>query len=144
MPIPKPEPGLVIGYAYLWDREHDAGADEGRKDRPCAIIVTTLDTDGDTVVYIAPIIHTSPRSSEDAVEIPPKVKRRLKLDGDRSWVVTTEINRFIWPGYDLRPIRRDRPEDFVYGFLPIDLLEAIKTQIINHRRKRSLQIIART
>jgi hypothetical protein len=25
MPIPTPEPGLVISYAYLWHTEHEAG-----------------------------------------------------------------------------------------------------------------------
>jgi hypothetical protein len=25
MPIPTPEPGLVISYAYLWHIEHEAG-----------------------------------------------------------------------------------------------------------------------
>jgi hypothetical protein len=34
MPIPTPEPGLVISYAYLWHHEHEAGREEGRKDRP--------------------------------------------------------------------------------------------------------------
>jgi hypothetical protein len=33
MPIPNPEPGLVISYAYLWHDEHHAGREEG-KDRP--------------------------------------------------------------------------------------------------------------
>lgn len=29
MPIPNPEPGLVISYAYLWQPEHRAGLEEG-------------------------------------------------------------------------------------------------------------------
>ena len=33
MPIPTPEPGLVISYAYLWDHEAQSGLEEGRKDR---------------------------------------------------------------------------------------------------------------
>jgi hypothetical protein len=31
MPIPNPEPGLVISYAYLWHHEHQAGREEGQK-----------------------------------------------------------------------------------------------------------------
>jgi hypothetical protein len=33
MPIPTPEPGLVISYAYVWDYEAQSGQEEGRKDR---------------------------------------------------------------------------------------------------------------
>jgi len=30
MPIPDPEPGLVISYAYLWHHEHQTGREEGQ------------------------------------------------------------------------------------------------------------------
>ena len=39
MPVPTPHPGLVISYSYLWVGEHSHGAEEGRKDRPCAIVL---------------------------------------------------------------------------------------------------------
>jgi len=39
MPLPEPEPGLVISYSYLWHYERAAGVEEGRKDRPCVILV---------------------------------------------------------------------------------------------------------
>ncbi|MCA9239706.1 MAG: hypothetical protein KDA37_05890, partial [Planctomycetales bacterium] len=29
------------------------------------------------------------------------------LDDDRSWIVLTESNRFVWPGPDLRPVDSD-------------------------------------
>jgi hypothetical protein len=32
--LPKPEPGLVIRYSYLWHDEHRQGREEGVKDRP--------------------------------------------------------------------------------------------------------------
>ncbi|MGP3699572.1 hypothetical protein [Rhodobacter sp. NSM] len=28
----------------------------------------------------------------------------IRLDGEDHWVVLDEVNRFIWPGYDLRKI----------------------------------------
>jgi hypothetical protein len=34
MPIPTPEPGLVISYAYVLEHEAQGGREEGRKDRP--------------------------------------------------------------------------------------------------------------
>ncbi len=38
MTLPKPVPGLVIRYSYLWYGEHRQGHEEGTKDRPCAIV----------------------------------------------------------------------------------------------------------
>jgi hypothetical protein len=35
------------------------------------------------------------------------IRAHLGLDAERCWIMVTEINRFIWPGPDLRPIRRD-------------------------------------
>jgi len=39
MAIPTPEAGLVISYAYLWHHEHQAGREEGQKDRPSVIVL---------------------------------------------------------------------------------------------------------
>jgi tryptophan synthase beta subunit len=39
MSLPTPYPGLVISYSYLWATEHNKGAEEGVKARPCAILV---------------------------------------------------------------------------------------------------------
>jgi hypothetical protein len=37
--IPAPKPAQVIRYSYLWADEHEAGRDEGIKDRPVAIVL---------------------------------------------------------------------------------------------------------
>jgi hypothetical protein len=37
--LPQPEVGLVISYSYLWKEEEERGQIEGRKDRPCAIML---------------------------------------------------------------------------------------------------------
>jgi hypothetical protein len=58
-----------------------------------------------------------PDRLDEAVEIPAVVKRHLGLDEARSWIVVSEINRFIWPGPDLRPVSRAEPGRFEYGFL---------------------------
>lgn len=39
MPLPRPEPGLVVSYAYLWRHEHNRGLEEGLKVRPCAVVL---------------------------------------------------------------------------------------------------------
>lgn len=81
MPLPVPEPGLVIRYAYLWHADYEQGREDGDKDRPCAIVFTTLGHADETVVTVLPVTHTPPRHADDAVELPINVKRRLGLDG---------------------------------------------------------------
>ena len=122
--IPTPEPGLVIAYAYLWRREHNAGQDEGLKDRP-SVIVLSVDRqeDGATVVTVLPITHSAPNRPGVAVEIPTPVKRHLGLDDQPSWVVVAEGNEFLWPGYDLRKVPRQNRYD--YGLLPPRLFNQI-------------------
>ena len=58
MPIPTPEPGLVISYAYLWHHESQAGQEEGRKDRPSVIVLAVeRQADDATLVTVLPITH---------------------------------------------------------------------------------------
>lgn len=94
MPIPNPEPGLVILYAYLWHREHQAGREEGRKGRPSVIVLSVeREATGGTSVIVLPITHSPPTEVGEAVEIPLPLKRHLGLDDERSWVVVTRRQR---------------------------------------------------
>jgi hypothetical protein len=52
MPIPTPEAGLVVSYAYLWRFEHEAGREEGRKDRP-SVTVRTVEREADDTGILA-------------------------------------------------------------------------------------------
>jgi hypothetical protein len=119
--LPEPEVGLVISYSYLWKEEEEQGLVEGRKDRPCAMVLTVevpaAESDRRKQVAVAPITHSPPHDPSVAVEIPPRVKEHLGLDGERSWVILNEVNIFTWPGFDLRPIRRDETR-VDYGMLP--------------------------
>jgi len=142
MALPSPAPGLVISYSYLWREEQAAGAEEGRKDRPCAVVLVTADEEGDTVVYVVPITHNRPQDRH-AVAIPASVKRRLGLDDVPSWIVTCELNRFVWPGYDLRPIARGRKGTFAYGYLPPDLFAAVKRGVAANRKAGLLGAVRR-
>lgn len=111
MSWPTPRAGLVIRYSYLWQREAAAGREEGVKDRPCAIILAVEVEGGETVVYVLPITHSPPENPGDAVEIPQATKVRLGLDSERSWIVVSEGNSFVWPGPDLRPQTRRGPRN---------------------------------
>jgi hypothetical protein len=129
---PEPEPGLVISYSYLWSDEAAQGSVEGRKDRPCAIVMALQSSGGDpgkpVSVAVVPVTHTPPRDPNIAIEIPPRVKQHLGLDSDRSWIVVDEINTFIWPGYDLRPIKA-RGGQYHYGLLPPKLFNEVIAKI---------------
>lgn len=138
MPIPTPEPGLVISYAYLWHHEARRGQEEGRKDRPCVIVlVVDRQPDADTLVTVLPVTHRPPTEAGAAVEIPPAVKRHLGLDDGRSWVVVSEGDRFVWPGHDLRKV--PGTDRYDYGFIPprffVGVLEAFRAWHRQHRGK---------
>ena len=135
MTFPAPKQGLVIRYAFLWSHERDAGADEGSKDRPCAIVVaTSLKPDGEIQVIVSPITHRPAEDSNASIEIPRAVCRSLGLDAGRHWLRLEELNRFSWPGFDLRPIP-GRGGDIAYSMLPPALFEALRKGILARQAK---------
>lgn len=140
MSFPRPVPGLVIRYSYLWAAEHARGQEEGVKDRPCAIVLATVEH----VVTVLPITHAPPSDPALAVEIPAKTKHRLGLDAERSWVILSEANRFIWPGPDLRPARRGDAESVAFGLLPYALFEEIRMRFLAAAKARGARSVQRT
>ena len=139
MPIPTPEAGLVISYAYLWRYEREAGRDEGRKDRPSVIVLAVeRQIDGATIVTVLPITHSPPAVPAAAVEVPVAVKRRLGLDDRRSWVMVDEGNEFLWPGYDLRKIGRGDRYD--YGFLPPRFFNQVRDAFLAWHRANKARL----
>jgi hypothetical protein len=131
MALPTPESGLVISYRYLWRYEHEKGMEEGRKNRPCVIVLAVEQAEGGTLVTVAPTTHSPPAIPTDAVEIPLRVKQHLGLDDLPSWVIVREVNQFIWPGFDLVPVF-GKPEKYDYGFVSPALFERIKKAIIDN------------
>jgi hypothetical protein len=139
--LPHPYVGLVICHSYLWRYEADRRRDQGRKDRPCAILIAVEDESRDVVVTILPITHQQPAEPETAVEVPTATKRRLGLDGARSWIICTECNRFTWPGFDLTPKAPGGRVD--YGPLPPKLLDRIRDKALRYIRENENSIIPR-
>jgi len=142
VPLPGPVPGLVISYAYLWRNQQEQGRDEGVKDRPCVVVLSVRQEEGECIVTVAPVTHAPPINSRDAIELPAPVKRRLGLDAQRSWIVATELNRFLWPGPDLRPIP-GQPGVFAYGGLPKQLMQQLKERIIELSRDHRFRMVRR-
>ena len=138
MALPTPTRGLVINYSYLWNDQAKAGQEEGLKDRPCVVVLAVPVQDGERVVHVAPITHTPPRIATDAVELPVATNARLGLDDQRSWIATTELNRFTWPGLDVRPISCARPDAFAYGSVLLEILKQVIAQIRQRRQVRTV------
>ena len=118
MTLPKPEPGLVIRYSYLWHREFQKGQEEGVKDRPCAIVLALNNMSEETQVLVVPVTHSPPSDLSYAMELPFTVKAHLGLDAEPSWVMISESNLFNWPGPDLRRVQGCDDASVAYGFLP--------------------------
>ena len=141
MAHPPPQPGQVIRYAYLWWNEGRTGRKEGIKDRPCGVVLTRIAESGRTIVYVLPITHTPPMNEKDGIEIPQATKRRIGLDAERSWIVTTEFNRFTWPGPANRPTASG---DYLYGYMPEKLMRLVLDQVKKRARDNSLKAVTRT
>ena len=87
------------------------GNEDGAKDRPCVVIIALADGQ----VAVVPITHAPPSEGTAAVELTSATCAGLGLDDERSWVVVDEVNRFRWPGPDLRPVRSGK---WAFGTLP--------------------------
>lgn len=126
MTLPAPLPGLVIRYSYLWADSATQGRDEGGKDRPAAVVLVVSEAGNTPRVYVLPITHTAPTGGVDALEIPQAVARKAGLDTARSWVVLSEFNEFVWPGFDLAHVPGRKPATVAYGFLPPGFFAAMR------------------
>jgi hypothetical protein len=142
--FPEPYVGLVIRYSYLWKREADAGRDEGTKDRPCAIVMAVVHDDGEKEVLVLPITHSLPANPADAIEIPTVTKNRLGLDSERSWIVITEANEFIWPGPDLRPVPGRDASTIAYGPLPPRFFAHVRDRFFERDQREKSQRVKRS
>jgi hypothetical protein len=127
----------------LWAREAAEGQEEGLKDRPTVVmVVAAVEKLGRTQVLVAPITHSEPSSFADGIEIPPSVKRHLGLDRERSWIVLTELNRFYWPGPDIRPaVGTESP---LYDALPEWLFREVQQGIGARAKDGAVRITKRS
>ena len=92
-------------------------------------------------VTVAPITHTPPDATTEAIELPPRVKQHLHLDGERSWIILDEVNEFTWPGYDIRPMPGSA--SFSYGFIPPKLDDVVITRLLELAAARRVAEVPR-
>jgi len=142
--FPEPYVGLVIRYSYLWKREFDAGREEGTKDRPCAIVMAVVEEDGDTEVLVLPITHSPPDDPSDVIAIPPATNSRLGLDSERSWIVITEANEFVWPGPDLRTVPGRDESTIAYGPMPPRFFSHVRDKFVERGQRNKSRHVRRT
>jgi hypothetical protein len=95
----------------------------------------------DTTVFVVPVTHRQPETSEGWIELPEEAARTLGLDGDRHWIIVTELNKFIWPGYDLRTIPQSGA--YEYGMLPRDVFETLQAALNIQIAKRRVRAMPR-
>ena len=135
-----PQPGQVIGYRYLWWGEHRKGHEEGAKERPCAVVYAVKNVSGKTRVYVLPITHTKPFEAEGAIELLQRWKEPLGLDAQPSWIITSELNHFEWPGVDIRGTSAD---SISYGFLPAKVVTKLRQLIRERVRNERIRALDR-
>ena len=80
----------------------------------------------------------------DAVEIPAVTQARLGLDGARSCIVVSEVNRFEWPGSDLRPVSRAQTDRFDFGLLPPSIFRQVRDRLAECAKAQRLKSMPRT
>ena len=106
------------------------------------VVVARIDRATGALIFVAPITHSAPENPADGIEVPANAKKQLGLDQDRSWIMVNELNRFIWPGPDVRPVPgSDAP---FYDALPDWLFEQVRQGVLGHNAANKLHITKRT
>lgn len=90
------------------------------------VVLATQTVDSRTRVIVAPVTTKAPLSGDAAIEMPAAVRRQLGLGDDRCWIIASETNSFLWPGPDLRPVRREGDGSPYYGKVPGNLVRQVR------------------
>jgi hypothetical protein len=120
---------LVIRYSYLWADDAAQGREEGSKERPAAVVLVVDEPKSAAPrVYVLPITHSAPAKGVQALEIPAAVARTAGLDAAKSWVILSEFNEFVWPGFDLALIPGSKPPTIAYGYFTPGFFSKLRDQ----------------
>jgi hypothetical protein len=140
MPLPSPEPGMVLRYDYLWSREALQGRQQS-KDRPTCLVAASDSQVNPRYVVLLPITHSPPSGASIGIEIPPKARKAIGLDDEPSWVIISEYNIDEWPNAGLTQVP-GKPGIYSYGFLPPSLFGIVKSKfsdLVREKRARSVK-----
>ncbi len=142
MSAPRPKPGLVVRYEYLWSNQADRGQVEGVKNRPCFVLsVISKNPDLQGQVLICPITHTPPERGQPSIEVPAKLQRHLGLnEGERSWVRLSECNiEPNWPN----GLRTTEKGNLEYGMTPPNFYAKVRDGFTNELRRKKVRTVRR-
>ena len=103
------------------------------------MVVATEKRAHGTQLLVVPVTTRAPRAGDSSVEIPARVRHHLGLD-ERCWIVADEVNRFTWPGPDVRPMRRGGDVDPRYGAIPGRLFEQLRQRLEQAARSGRLRV----
>ena len=70
-------------------------------------------------------------------EPPAETRRRPGFQDAPCRVVLTEVNRFVWPGPDLRPVETAAGPSWSYGLLPARLFLRLRDEVVARARARA-------
>ena len=95
-----------------------------------------------TRVYVAPISHVQPDAAngQRGIEIPEISKRGLGLDDESSWLYTSELKHFLWPGFDLKKTSDGRDH---YGIVSGNMIRAVRSNIAANAKDKKLKLLNR-
>lgn len=137
---------LPLRFSYLWRREADAGREEGGEGSALrhGEVIAIKGKEGQPRVVVLSIAHSPPQPPDEGIELPHQIKTRLGLDDERSWVIVSEGNDFVWPGPDLWFLPGYGRESAAYGFLPPLVFRAVRDRFLARHRRRQVGLVTRT
>lgn len=83
---------------------------------------------------LAPITSRPPEKST-GIDLPIEIKRQLGLDERKSWVIASNLNKFTWPGFDVRSVPGRNPSTYLYGRIPAGFLLQVRSTLAGLVRK---------
>ena len=108
------------------------------------VILATRQRSHGLEVLVAPVTSQPPRPGTPTIEMPQRVRAHLGLGDGRSWIVADELNSFIWPGPDVRPVRGAADISPFLGKIPSRLYEQVRAKLAEIAREGRLKMTRRT
>lgn len=137
MVLPRPSPGLVVRYEFLWAEDAETGTHHPADDHPCVVLLS-VGTGDDARVLFAAVTHSEPSYG---LEIPLAVRRSAGLDDRRQWVSLEQFNEDRWPlGLSQIPGKGG----FVYGRLTEGFFRRLVGEAGAAIRRRRAALIRRS
>jgi hypothetical protein len=140
--LPKPAVGLVVNFRFLWPQEDADGRASAYKARPCLVLFCAAVDNERFRVAVAPITHT-PQERSVGIEIPATFFEEAGLDGRQQFVVSNELNEFVWPSRDIVPVLAHRPETAISGRLPPHLCAKVQASFRAERANNNVRSVDR-